>query len=169
MTCPACSSALDSITVNAVALDACKKGCGGVWFDKNELDRFETASESAGSELLKHLHPKMIPASTGAPRTCPKCVKYKMQKRFACAKRNVEVESCPGCGGIWLDTGELARIQENWQTDAERLRAFDAMVAQEVMPILAREQARVDANAAALGTIDAVLKFIRPSYYLTGK
>ncbi len=150
-------------------LDACAKGCGGVWFDKNELDRFDSQAEAAGSDLLKQLHPQMVPANTSAPRTCPKCVKYKMQKRFACAKRNVGVDSCPGCGGFWLDTGELARIQENWQTDAERFQAFDSMFAQEVVPLMAAEQARVEGSAQVFGKIDSVLKFIRPSYYIRGK
>ena len=28
------------------------------------------------------------------------------------AKRRVEVDECPGCGGCWLDAGELEKIRE---------------------------------------------------------
>jgi len=32
----------------------------------------------------------------------------------------VEIDECPGCAGIWLDSGELAKIHENHLTPKER-------------------------------------------------
>ena len=41
MICPACGHLLKKIHVNAVEVDACHGGCGGLWFDNFELKRFD--------------------------------------------------------------------------------------------------------------------------------
>ena len=52
MECPACRRALQERTVDGVTVDVCDGGCGGLWFDKGELDHFDEPHESAGSQLL---------------------------------------------------------------------------------------------------------------------
>ena len=39
---------------------------------------------------------------------CPKDPDVVMMRRFYSPKRQVEVDECPACGGIWMDAGELA-------------------------------------------------------------
>ena len=36
-----------------------------------------------------------------------------MQRHLFSADHRVEVDSCPGCGGYWLDAGELSAIRED--------------------------------------------------------
>jgi Zn-finger nucleic acid-binding protein len=48
--------------------------------------------------------------------TCPKCNGNLRTKE----REGVEIDICEGCGGIWLDKGELEKIvakdqQENWR------------------------------------------------------
>ena len=53
-------------------------------------------------------------------RECPRCAGVKLHRHFFSAKRQVEVDQCPNCGGYWLDAGELAMIRaETSQTAAE--------------------------------------------------
>ena len=35
------------------------------------------------------------------------------------------MDECPGCGGIWLDPGELKAIVTEFRSPEERQRAFD--------------------------------------------
>jgi uncharacterized protein len=34
-----------------------------------------------------------------------------LHRHFFSAKRHVQVDQCPNCGGYWLDSGELADIR----------------------------------------------------------
>ena len=44
-------------------------------------------------------------------RECPRCAGIKLHRHFFSAKRRVEVDQCPNCGGYWLDAGELALVR----------------------------------------------------------
>lgn len=35
----------------------------------------------------------------------------KLHRHFFSARRQVQVDECPNCGGYWLDAGELAQIR----------------------------------------------------------
>ena len=45
-------------------------------------------------------------------RECPRCEDVKLKRRFFSRHHKIEVDECPGCGGIWLDPGELEKIRE---------------------------------------------------------
>jgi uncharacterized protein len=52
MKCPVCGNRLTQMTAGSVTVDACRGGCGGLWFDRYELMKVDEADESAGEELL---------------------------------------------------------------------------------------------------------------------
>lgn len=168
MKCPACSQTLESVQVRNITLDVCKTGCAGIWFDQKELDQFDSSSEASGTDVLKGLHPQLRPLVTAEPRPCPKCEKYRMQRRYTCVKKSVEIDSCPGCSGIWLDTGELARIQDSWKTDDERNQAFETLYTNDLLPQFEEERKNIRETSTIL-QLEKVLRFIRPSYYLGKK
>jgi len=41
MNCPACGNILEQMTVGDVTVDVCQRGCGGIWFDNFELEKFD--------------------------------------------------------------------------------------------------------------------------------
>jgi len=41
MECPACDNELTAIEVGEITVDACRNGCGGIWFDQLELNRLD--------------------------------------------------------------------------------------------------------------------------------
>ena len=93
-----------------ILLDVCGGGCGGVWFDAFELQR---ATRQAGGEIaLPILTSPTVQIDPAKKRFCPKCGGLALMRHFFSAKRRVQVDECPSCGGYWLDAGELAAIQE---------------------------------------------------------
>jgi Zn-finger nucleic acid-binding protein len=136
MICPACSQELCHLDAGGgVFLDVCDEGCGGIWFDAHELKRLDEAHEMPDSPALavRPAAGASAPAASGpeehggavgavsrrpqvacegAPkRTCPRCECVKMRRFFYSAKRQVEIDQCGGCGGTWLDNGELQKIR----------------------------------------------------------
>ena len=117
MKCPACFNELTELQVGNLVLDACQGGCGGIWFDNFELQKVDEESESAGEPLLHLQRDERIIVDPSRKRECPRCSGVKLHRHFFSAKRRVEVDQCPNCGGYWLDAGELALIRaEKTQT-----------------------------------------------------
>jgi hypothetical protein len=79
----------------------------------NKLRDKEKAEENLyfaerDKELLKKLKPKQ-PAEVPMPTMlCPKCNGKLIERTF----RDVVIDECSGCKGIWLDKGELEALTE---------------------------------------------------------
>jgi Zn-finger nucleic acid-binding protein len=110
MKCPACFNPLTEIQVAGIALDVCRGGCGGVWFDAFELQRVEKLPDGGGSAFQSVARDPAVRIDASRKRDCPRCNAIKLQRHFFSAKRRVEVDQCPNCGGYWLDAGELESI-----------------------------------------------------------
>jgi len=91
-------------------VDVCH-GCGGIWFDAFELQRVDEEQEVAGERLLRIDHDPHVAVDASRKRECPRCEGIKLHRHFFSAKRLVQVDQCPNCGGYWLDAGELAAIR----------------------------------------------------------
>ncbi len=141
MNCPACSRDLIEVQVGSVCVDICQGGCGGIWFDAFELQKVDEDHEQAGEHLLAiELDPNVVVDSTHR-RSCPRCAGIKLQRHFFSAKRRVEVDQCPNCGGYWLDAGELTQIRAE-QTQQESARhAARSGISSDVIRYLYRLQA----------------------------
>ena len=82
--------------------------CGGVWFDKGELDKYLTEhmtileSPTLGEGLDKELDLKKA--------NCPRC--HLVMKKVAAPKApNVKIDVCEKCQGVWLDAAEINRLE----------------------------------------------------------
>ena len=111
MKCPACFNELTAFQLPNLTVDVCQGGCGGVWFDAFELQQVDEERETAGGPLLTIARDESLIVDKSRKRECPRCVGVKLHRHFFSAKRRVEVDECPGCGGYWLDAGELASIR----------------------------------------------------------
>lgn len=82
--------------------------CGGVWFDKGELEKYTTEkvtiinSPSPGKALDKELDAKK--------GKCPKC-SIGLKKTPYDKEPNITIGVCEKCGGIWLDSTEIDRVE----------------------------------------------------------
>ncbi len=163
MKCPACGNRLQEMTVEGVTVDVCKGGCGGIWFDRFELKKFDEPHESAGAPLLEIERGDGVTVDHTKKRMCPKCDSIVMMRHFFSVKKQVEVDECPGCGGFWLDAGELGRIRSLFNTEAERAQAAEEYFSEifdeqlDEMKPESREKSTRIAN---------MFRFLRPSYYV---
>lgn len=112
MKCPACGHTLAPITVSQLTVDVCRGGCGGIWFDNFELKKVDEPHEFEGEALLHIERDDHRLVDYERRRTCPKCDNILMMRHYFSDRRQVEVDECPNCGGIWLDAGELAAIRQ---------------------------------------------------------
>jgi Zn-finger nucleic acid-binding protein len=65
----------------------------------------------------------------------------KLHRHFFSAKRRVEVDQCPNCGGYWLDAGELALIRAEKAQAATAEKAGQSSISQDVIRYLYRLRA----------------------------
>src|SRR5260370_8350155 len=110
MNCPACGNAMTEMTAGAVTVQACKGGCGGLWFDEWQLGKVDQPDQSAGEVLL---HIEQNPAVTVDPnqrRQCPRDAGIVMMRHFWSVKRDVVVDECPKCEAIFLAPRELPQL-----------------------------------------------------------
>lgn len=169
MKCPACSRTLAPMTVGGLTVDVCRGGCGGIWFDQLELHKVDEQAEGAGEALLEVERDPAAQVDYGAVRNCPKCEGIVMMRHFFSPKRQVEVDECGGCGGFWLDAGELATIRSQYATTEERRAAarayFKDLFGDKLDKMAAADQASLDRARR----IARLFRFICPTYYIPGE
>jgi Zn-finger nucleic acid-binding protein len=122
MKCPACYNELTQFQVGRLVVDVCQGGCGGIWFDAFELQQVDEENEAA-QPLLEIRRDERVQVDATRKRDCPRCPDVKLHRHFFSAKRKVEVDECPSCGGYWLDAGELAAIRAEKSSSAKVERA----------------------------------------------
>jgi uncharacterized protein len=107
MKCPACKNELRQRNAGNMMLDVCLGGCGGIWFDQDELNR---VSAMAATSLHTIWALKMGKVELTEPRICPRCAGQVLERKWFSDEKTVEIDQCPTCGGIWLDDGEFSKI-----------------------------------------------------------
>lgn len=119
--CPACGKEMEKIYVERTQcfIDVCTNGCGGIFFDNREFKKFDEDHESI-DEIKKVLEGKEFkPVDASYKRVCPACG-MKMMKNSTSIKGEIIVDDCYGCGGKFLDYGELEKIRAEYKTEEER-------------------------------------------------
>ncbi len=139
MKCPACFNKLTQLQAGNLTVDVCQGGCGGIWFDAFELQRVDEEEEAAGEVLLHVERDPLVSVDTARKRECPRCAGMKLRRHFFSARRRVEVDECPNCGGYWLDSGELALIRAE-KSDTSRLQDNQRTISSEFIRYLYRLQ-----------------------------
>ena len=169
MKCPACENTLQELTVGDVTVDVCDGGCGGIWFDAFELEKFDEPHEENGEKLLNIARNENVKVDPEKRFNCPKCDNIVMMRHFFSVKKGVEVDECPNCAGFWLDAGELREIRNLFDTEQQRHQAaseyFKDVFGDEFKAMEAENQAKL----AKTRRIANLFRFICPSYYLPGK
>ncbi|GAB4160991.1 MAG: hypothetical protein Kow00107_08880 [Planctomycetota bacterium] len=68
--------------------------------EKARIEKLKKQKEEEGREELKKLH----------WMHCPKCGED--LKTVKVPEFHLEIDECPGCGGVWFDKGELERYRQ---------------------------------------------------------
>jgi hypothetical protein len=162
MKCPACGRALQTILVGDVSVEVCKGGCSGLWFDNYELRKFDDPHETAGEALLNVPRDETVKVDYTRKRNCPKCEKVVMLRHFFNVKRQVEIDECPRCAGVWLDYGELGMIRKTHMSQQDLEKAVEEYFTEVLGPDFAGEQAHGDLDTSH--RITRVFRFLTPRY-----
>ncbi len=106
MICPKCrTDTLDDFgPMEGVDIDFCS-GCKGIWFDAGELAFYVEAADDV---------PQMDQAiKNGEPMggNCPRCKDVELVKARYQPGEQLFIDICPGCNGVFLDQGELPRVE----------------------------------------------------------
>ncbi len=103
MLCPKrCKATLAEMQIGdaRTVVDQCRS-CGGIWFDRKEL------------EVIMDLAAQDLSIPSGAEetkRTCPRDFENLVTFRYP--QTEVMVDMCRVCEGLWLDGGELTEIRK---------------------------------------------------------
>ena len=81
-----------------------------MWFDNFELKKLSDPGQIDAAALLQFDRDDLVLIDYEKRRRCPKC-NVILMRHFFSDRREVEVDSCPGCNGVWLDPGELTQIR----------------------------------------------------------
>ena len=122
MQCPACGNELLPETLNNTTYHVCHGACGGVWFERLELEKCEDTSAFLGDRLTIQ---KGVCSSLNQSRryTCPACENIIMRRRYLDTIEDVMTDECPSCGGFWLNGDELEEMHN--QMDMPNVQSED--------------------------------------------
>lgn len=104
MNCPKCDYTLRHMELQeSLTIDLCS-GCKGIWYDKGELG-FQQEMERDVPEL-EHSE------KTKRPTTyhCPRCDDLLEEVEY-CEGEHLLIDLCPKCEGIFLDRGEIRKVE----------------------------------------------------------
>ncbi len=169
MNCPVCNYQLKQLTVSNIQLDACDGGCGGIWFDRFELAKFDEPHEQTGEALLNLKRSPKVAVDEQARIKCPKCPDAILMRNFFSVKRQVKVDVCPSCAGTWIDVGELGTIRSEFLTEAERAKAAETCFNEMFKDPLAELRNPSAGEREKVKRVVNLFRFICPSYYMEGK
>lgn len=127
MNCPVCEKPMVEEDFSGVQVDVCRDGCKGIWFDWLELVRLDENHEGLGVSLEEALKSPRVNDGEREQLNCPKCGMAMQTHKYKSAKE-VNVDECYGCGGFFLDSGELQEIRGNYMTEEEEQAYVDKLL-----------------------------------------
>lgn len=155
---------MTTIPLDGVGVECCSEGCGGLWFDRAELQRVGPRDLSMIAPLVNSKLVEHSQIDSHVQRKCPKCVGEPLIRVRLGFEVEVEIDVCLQCAGVWLDHGELEIVRGDLLGSAEAL-AREAALEEGLMAVkrssgegaMERLAARTEQNAI----LDQVIGWIR--------
>lgn len=122
MNCPNCQEPLTPMTYEGITIESCP-GCEGEWLDPGELKHVVTTRDVLFDEEERRAiaaAARITPIEVDREDrdlVCPKCGGQTDAINYG-GDSGIVIDKCTTCGGIWLDAGELEKVQmlvEGWQ------------------------------------------------------
>ena len=122
MNCPNCQNPLQTTNYEGIAIETCRK-CNGEWLDEAELGKIVKLREvKFGPEERRAIAESttitgVVVSDVDRDLKCPKCNGTTDAVNYA-GDTGIVIDRCTSCHGVWLDAGELEKIQmvvEGWE------------------------------------------------------
>lgn len=112
--CPRCGDGTDVVRLGALELDLCR-GCGGLWFDRGELEQLRHAATDVVTanqvvEALKVLQQHKRSVDVSSYLDCPVCGQGMARKNYRDVS-GIMLDRCTS-HGTFLDRDEAVRLIE---------------------------------------------------------
>ena len=108
MNCPKCeTTSLQPHEFRGVEVDRCPQ-CRGIWFDKDELPSFLGLTRGELRSLQSGRQDEPLNQKQGQ---CPRD-DTPLLRVISPMNAEVVIDSCVSCSGIWLDDGELRKLNQ---------------------------------------------------------
>jgi Zn-finger nucleic acid-binding protein len=127
MNCPVCKIAMIERDFGGVVVHVCDNGCKGIWFDWLGLSKLDKNNEGLGQALQDALNSPRINDANRGQINCPKCNEPMHHHEYKHDKE-VNIDECYDCGGIFLDPGELKQIRDHHLSEQEEDAYFQKLV-----------------------------------------
>ena len=126
LTCPACGKTMKKVFVptEGINLDICTEGCGGIYFDNREFEKFDEEHENADEILAIYENKTFQPRDDKELRICPSCKTRMVKIGSGTAQNSFKIDTCYTCGAKFLDGYELQHIRNIKTTDHENEMFF---------------------------------------------
>lgn len=169
MNCPRTGKPMKEVEIAGVKVDV-STGCGGVWLDNFELKKFDEPREQAGEQLIAVSRQYGKSVNTQDHINCPRHPEVGMRRHCFSIMRQVVIDECPQCGGIWLDPGELEAIRVLFPDEKAKSEAaddyFNELFSESRFAAMKRTNAEELKKARRFANL---FKYICPSYYVPGE
>jgi uncharacterized protein len=165
MKCPRCHAALQSVEYDGQTVEVCPD-CQGEWLAAGELqkiaehnDEVFTPEEIASLDAVN----KEIFTSEKDDHdqlNCPACEDVPMEHFNYADTTGIILHKCTECEGIWMDKGELKKIEElvdGWKADLDQDTAKYGPVLQKIAVEEQKELDR-DVSISRFGFVNRVLR-----------
>ena len=166
MNCPVCQNTMVEKDFGGVKVDVCVNGCKGIWFDWAELVKLDEKNEGFGEALTAALAFQRTNDEERGQIACPKCGIPMHTHKYKSSKE-VNVDECYVCGGFFLDSGELKTIRDTFMSEEEEAAYADKLI--QDMPVYREAQKDLAAEKTRSQAAKRLTRFLRVSYYVTGK
>ncbi|MFH1922802.1 MAG: zf-TFIIB domain-containing protein [Planctomycetota bacterium] len=124
MDCPKCSRPLSRTTYENIRVMQCED-CLGYLVARNRLKLIKSSREQSPEALKNEVRAEQTPDTQERIR-CPSCRVETMQKERVriTADDFFHLDVCRKCHNVWLDGGELARLQIQFEQSAKAVEEF---------------------------------------------
>jgi len=165
MKCPRCNSVLQSVEYDGQKVEACP-GCKGEWLFSGELQKLaEHHDEVFTPEEIASLNAVNKEIFTAEKDdhdelNCPACVNVPMEHFNYAETSGIILNKCTKCNGIWMDKGELEKIEQlvdGWKADLNQDLAKYGSILEKIDAEEQKELGR-DVSISRFGFVNKVLQ-----------
>jgi Zn-finger nucleic acid-binding protein len=112
--CPRCKTKTTRVAYEGANVRMCGQ-CGGCWVTPIALTAIANRRDTAFTEAVKERFLQLAEESDSAETLlCISCATYMVKEHYK-DWDDIVIDRCEKCGGIWLDPGELEKIQVYWE------------------------------------------------------
>jgi Zn-finger nucleic acid-binding protein len=169
MQCPLCHQELTGVDYCGVHIETCP-ACGGDWVASDELGNIVKARQTrfTPEECMAVAKAATIhgtPVTTSSRHlSCPKCGGQTKVENYG-YDSGIMIDRCDDCGGVWLDKGELDKIDEvvqGWDDELpEEMKEFGPKLKQLAQQIDQEEYVHVSHFKLINAMINGILDFLK--------